>query len=113
MNPIFVLALLAAALSVFAQSYTTVDVYEDCTNIVVGSETITSTIIETTCPLCIGMSQTQTGQYTYTTVYTTVWETLCSTGMTPATYTITSLALVQLRHSPQGQIISLKVTLLP
>jgi len=61
MNPIFVLALLATVLSVFAQSYTTVDVYEDCTNTIEGTDTITSTIVETTCPLCTGMSQTQIG----------------------------------------------------
>jgi hypothetical protein len=68
MNPSFVFTLLAAALSVFAQSYTTVDVYEECTNTIEGTDTITSTIIETTCPLCTGMSQTQIGQYTHTTV---------------------------------------------
>jgi hypothetical protein len=85
------LAALASALGVAAQSpiYTTVDVYEDCTDTYQGTDTITSTIVETTCPLCTGMSATQEGQYTYTTVYTTVWETMCSTGMAPATYTIT------------------------
>lgn len=85
------LALLTTALGVAAQSptYVTVDVYESCTDTTEGTDTITSTIVETTCPLCTGMSTTQEGQYAHTTVYTTVWETLCSTGLGPATYTIT------------------------
>lgn len=91
MKTAMALALLTSALGVAAQSpiYTTVDVYEDCTDTMQGTDTITSTIIETTCPLCTGMTMAQEGQYTHTTVYTTVWETMCSTGMAPATYTIT------------------------
>ena len=89
------IALLTGAMGVTAQSgapsvvYTTVDVYMDCTDTMEGTDTVTSTIVETTCPLCTGMTNTQEGQYTHTTVYTTVWETMCSTGMAPATYTIT------------------------
>jgi hypothetical protein len=73
--------------------YTTVDVYESCTDTAVGTDTITSTVVETTCPLCTNTPTTPpsglSGSMVRTTVYTTVYQTLCSTGLTDQTYTVT------------------------
>lgn len=77
MDLVFALALLAAALTAFAQSYTTVDVYEDCTDTIQGTDTVTSIIVETTCPLCTGMSQTQIGTvYPYNRIHNRVGDPL-------------------------------------
>jgi hypothetical protein len=89
------IALLIAASGVSAQTlsspgngpqYTTVDVYESCTDTAIGTDTVTSTVIQTTCPLC---TNTHSGSMVHITVYTTVYQTLCSTGLTDQTYTIT------------------------
>ncbi|KAF2405115.1 hypothetical protein EJ06DRAFT_552553 [Trichodelitschia bisporula] len=65
-------------------SYTTVDVYTSCSDLPSPPmDTITSTIIQTTCPQC-GLPPTL-----HTTVYTTVFQSLCPTGLVPVTYTVT------------------------
>jgi hypothetical protein len=69
--------------------YTTVDVYESCTDTAIGTDTITSTVVETTCPLCTNSPTSSGGSMVHTTVYTTVYQTLCSTGLTDQTYTVT------------------------
>jgi hypothetical protein len=98
------IALLATALSTSAQytynpltypqsnggpQYTTIDVYENCTDSAIGTDTVTSTVVQTTCPLCSHSGIVSTMNPTHTTVYTTVYQTLCSTGLAPVTYTIT------------------------
>jgi hypothetical protein len=67
-------------------SYTYVDVYESCTDAAIGTDTITSTVVQTTCPLC---TNPPSGSMVHSTVYTTVYQTLCSTGLADQTYTIT------------------------
>jgi len=104
MKYIYSIALLAAASGTSAQvmsynplsfsqpnpgnglQYTTVDVYESCTDTAVGTDTITSTVVQTTCPLC---TSTPGGGMVHSTVYTTVYQSLCSTGLIDQTYTVT------------------------
>lgn len=73
----------------------TIDVYESCTDTTYqgsGMNTVTSTITETYCPLCTDMpNHGMDGAVAsgHTTVYTTVWQELCSTGLRDKTWTVT------------------------
>nr|OQO27590.1 hypothetical protein B0A51_05220 [Rachicladosporium sp. CCFEE 5018] len=70
------------------QSYVTVT-YDDCPSSSVPTLiTVTNGVTVTYCPEC-EMKPTSSPVIPHTTVYTTVYSSLCSTGLVPATYTIT------------------------
>jgi hypothetical protein len=71
-------------------SYTTVT-YDDCPSQSVQSlVTMTNSIVLTYCPKCeLEGSTSAPPSPGHTTVYTTVYSSLCSTGLVPVTYTVT------------------------
>lgn len=86
------LAFLAATTGILAQSTSTstVEVWlETCTETDYGTQTITQTIIQTTCPSDDCADATSSMGPVHTTVYTTLYDIICSTGLTQATYTVT------------------------
>lgn len=73
-----------------SQSYVTVT-YDDCPSSSIATMiTVTNGVTVTYCPECDhGTSPAKTPIVPHTTVYTTVYQSLCPTGLVPATYTIT------------------------
>ncbi|KAK4560939.1 hypothetical protein LTR86_004894 [Recurvomyces mirabilis] len=70
-------------------SYTTVT-YDDCPSMSPATLiTITAGFTVTYCPECDMMSSSAAALPGRTTVYTTVFQSLCPTGLVPATYTVT------------------------
>jgi hypothetical protein len=85
---------------------TTTEYYSLCPSDT-GLITVTGTITETYCPGPNCNGQPTAGPRSgYTTVYTTVWSQFCSTGLAPATYTITEACpchgMGQPDYIPQG-----------
>ena len=121
--PIFVMkahvaaAAVVAATGAYAQSvsYTTVT-YDDCPSASMETMiTITNGVTVTYCPKCEEMSSTPGSGPGYTTVYTTTYESLCPTGIVPATYTVTESCTEPTptwtpgpSHIPQGFTVTTK-----
>lgn len=97
-------------------SYVTVT-YDDCPSQSIETlVTITAGTTVTWCPECHhDLSSSKTGP-AHTTVYTTVYQSLCSTGLVPATYTVTeecdeptpTWASSKADHVPQGFTVTVK-----
>lgn len=83
-------AMLGAAATVHAQSYTTSTFIECTATAAAGTVTSYQTMTSTVCDLCEHMSTTQVGGTpVHVTAYTTVYTNACPTGLVPVTYTIT------------------------
>ena len=76
-------------------SYTTIFEYDSCTSTAATVVTVTNGVTVTYCPLCPGESATfhppAASVTTTTTVFTTVCDAFCSTGLCPTTYTVTDV----------------------
>jgi hypothetical protein len=75
-----------------SQSYVTVT-HDDCPSSSIATMiTVTGNVTVTYCPECsMAAAASSTPTVPHTTVYTTVYQSLCPTGLVPATYTITEI----------------------
>lgn len=102
-------------------SYTTI-VVDDCETDIETLITVTSGVTATYCPKCEYESTTAAPKPTgpaHTTVYTTVYSSLCSTGLVPVTYTVTeecaeptptwATGTAKDSHVPEGFTVTVKV----
>lgn len=97
-------------------SYVTVT-YDDCPSQSIESLiTMTQGVTVTYCPECDHDTPTSKPGPSHTTVYTTVYQSLCSTGLVPVTYTVTeeceeptpTWASTKGDHVPQGFTVTVK-----
>ena len=113
-------SLSVAPTSSAAVSYTTVT-YDDCPSQSIQTlVTVTNGVTVTYCPECAHNTVTPSASPapSHTTVYTTVYQSLCSTGLVPVTYTVTeecaeatptwATGTAKDDHVPQGFTVTVK-----
>lgn len=99
-------------------SYTTVT-YDDCPSQSIETLiTVTNGVTVTYCPECQHSISATKPAPSHTTVYTTVYQSLCSTGLVPVTYTVTeecaeptptwATGTAKHDHVPQGFTVTVK-----